>query len=144
MFITASSIVRSVFAVALFAAPASLAAVRGDMSPTAMPQAQDSTAPAFALADQIDAMLTMRFTAADSVESRDARRQALEALDQFAKITVEGLIEASPSGEMRTVMDERLRPVLVRHQHNIAAALADVETPSTARGVYAPTVSGGF
>lgn len=109
-----------------------------------MPQAQDSTAPAFALADQIDAMLTMRFTAADSVESRDARRQALEALDQFAKITVEGLIEASPSGEMRTVMDERLRPVLVRHQHNIAAALADVETPSTARGVYAPTVSGGF
>ena len=45
-------------------------------------------------------------------------------------MTVEGLIEASPRGEMRELMDARLRPILARHQENIGAALAALAAPN--------------
>jgi hypothetical protein len=103
----------------------------------------EASAPAFALADQIDALLTDRFVAADNVPAVDARRQALEDLSQFAVMTVEGLIDASPSGETRALMDARLRPILVHHQHAIAAALAGFgERPSAQNGTPLPSAAG--
>ncbi len=144
MSIGISFIARCALAALVFSIPVSSAWARGDAPASVSSLSREAPAPAFALADQIDAMLSDRFANADAVESRDARRQALEALNQFAKLTVEGLIEASPNGEMRAAMDARLRPVLARHQGNIAAALADTRARPAAKSAYTPSISGGF
>ena len=142
MFIGAFPIVRCVLAAVLLTVPAVSAWARGDAAVSVSRAPQEVPAPASALADQIDALLADRFAAADAMASRDARRQALQTLNQFAKLTVEGLIEASPSGEVRALMDARLRPVLARHQGNIAAALAALGERPSAHA--APSRQGGL
>jgi hypothetical protein len=123
------SLSRTAFAALLLCLPATAGWARGDAGAPVTPRALE-TAAAPAVADQLDALLTARFAAAGSVPAPEARRQALQMLSQFAAMTVEGLIEAAANGEMRMQMDERLRPILDRHQANIAAALAAGERPS--------------
>lgn len=76
------------------------------------------------LAHQLDAMLTSRFETAAGIASVSARRQALEELSAFAKMTVEGLIEAAPSADARASIEETLEAILSWHQDEIVAALA--------------------
>ncbi|MGE3334588.1 MAG: hypothetical protein AB7I36_13160 [Rhodospirillaceae bacterium] len=76
------------------------------------------------LARQLDAMLTTRFDAAGRISSASARRQALEELNAFAKMTVEGLIDAAPSADARASIQENLEAILAWHQDEISAALA--------------------
>lgn len=144
MFINASSAVRCVVATLLLSLPASAALARGDAgAPVAVRSAPAPVAP-LALADQIDSLLDARFMAASHAPSTDTRRVALQDLSHFAALTVEGLIEAAPRGEMRDLMDARLRPILARHQENIGAALAALAAPTarpsaqntSAQGVY--------
>jgi len=141
MFSRSPASVRCLLVALLFCLPASAGWARGDAGATVEAREREASAPAVALADQIDALLADRFVAADNVPAADARRQALEDLSQFAAMTVEGLIDASPSGETRALMDARLRPILERHQHAIAAALAGVTERPSAR-TSAPTPSG--
>src|SRR5688500_13718798 len=131
MFITAHSTLRCAVATVLFCLPATAGWARGDAAApvAARTAAAPLAAPAPALADQIDALLDARFLSASNAPSADARRDALKNLSHFAAMTVEGLIEASPSGEMRELMHARLRPILSRHQENIEAALAALAAP---------------
>lgn len=99
---------------------------RGDAVAAISRSAVQAAAPAPSLADQIDALLAARFAAANMTPVAD-RRAALEDLRQFAQVTVEGLIGAAPSSEVRSLMDARLRPILARHQTNIAAALSTLD-----------------
>ncbi len=119
-----SPVSRSVLVALLLCLPGSSVWARGDAGASVVPRETEVAAPAPALADQIDALLTIRFEALDAVGVGDARRRALQDLSQFAAFTVEGLIEASPSAEIRALMDARLRPILSRHQRNIDLALS--------------------
>lgn len=123
------------FTAFLLCLPASAGWARGDAGASVSPVRTEAPAAAPALADQIDALLTARFTAAGAMAG-EARRRALKDLESFAAVTVEGLIGASPSSEMRALMDARLRPVLARHQDNIAAALAALGERPSARTSY--------
>ncbi|MCC6912634.1 MAG: hypothetical protein IT566_02935 [Rhodospirillaceae bacterium] len=76
------------------------------------------------LVRQLDTMLTARFDAAGRIASVPARRQALEELSAFAKMTVEGLIGAAPSADARASIFENLEALLAWHQDEILAALA--------------------
>jgi hypothetical protein len=139
MYIKSFASLRCVLATLLLCLPASAGWARGDAGVSVESREAEASAPAIALADQIDALLADRFEAADNVPAADARRRALEDLSQFAAMTVEGLIDASPSGETRALLDARLRPILAHHQHAIAAALAG-ERPSAQNGT--PASSG--
>lgn len=96
----------------------------------------EAAAPAVTLADRIDALLTARFAAVSRVTNPDARRRGLQDLDEFAVFTVEGLIDASPTGATRSHLEADLRPVLARHQQDIAAALAALGERPAARAVF--------
>jgi hypothetical protein len=76
------------------------------------------------LVRQLDTMLTARFDAAGRISSASARRQVLEELSAFAKMTVEGLIDAAPSADARASIQENLEAILAWHQDEISAALA--------------------
>ncbi len=142
MFIKSLASARCVLATLLLCLPASTGWARGDAGASVESREAEVSAPAPTLADQLDALLTDRFVAADNVPAAEARRQALEDLGQFAAMTVEGLIDASPSGETRALMEDRLRPVLVRHQHSIAAALAAFgERPSAQSSTPLPSAA---
>lgn len=130
MFFRPFSVTHAIVAALLLCLPASAGWARGDAGAPAAPRMMQAPAAAPAVADQLDALLAARFEAAGSVPALEARRQALQMLSQFAAMTVEGLIEASPDAEMRALMDDRLRPILDRHQANIAAALAIGARPS--------------
>jgi len=124
MYTYASPTFRCIVATLLLCLPATAGWARGDAAALVTSRSAPVPAVAPALADQLDMLLNARFVAASNAPSTDARRDALEHLSHFAAMTVEGLIEASPSGEMRELMDARLRPILARHQENIGAALA--------------------
>lgn len=108
---------------------------RGDANVAALSAGTESVSGTPALADQLDTLIAQRLamidiiapvSAAGDEASVSKRRAALLALDQFVTTTVEGLIEASPNGEMRTLMDERLRPILAQYRNKISAALASL------------------
>ncbi len=119
-------------ALLILASHESFAAVRGpaDVSTFAsgVPAQIDATqaldAETSMLVRQIDSMLTTRFAAAGRISSVSARRQALEELSTFAKMTVEGLIDAAPSADTRASIQENLQAILAWHQDEILAALA--------------------
>jgi len=129
MYTSASPMLRCIVATLLLCLPATPGWARGDAAASVTARSAPAPVAAPALADQIDILLNARFMAASDVPSTDARRDALEDLSHFAVITVEGLIAASPSGEMRELMNARLRPILARHQENIGAALAVLAAP---------------
>ncbi len=129
MFTSAYPTLRCVVATLLLCLPATAGWARGDAGAPVAVRSAPAPVAALALADQIDVLLDARFMAASDVPSTDARRVALEDLSHFAAMTVEGLIEASPRGEMRELIDARLRPILARHQENIGAALAVLAVP---------------
>lgn len=125
----------TLFATLLLCLPTAAGWARGDAGAAMSSPKDEVAAPAPALADQVDALLTARFAAASDLTESNARRRALQELSSFASVTVEGLIDAAPGAEMRSMMDARLRPVLNRHQNNIAAALAALgERPSAQTG----------
>ena len=130
MYTSASPTLRCIVATLLLCLPATAGWARGDAAASVTARSAPAPVVAPALADQIDLLLNARFMAASTAPSTDARRDALEDLSHFAAMTVEGLIEASPSGEMRELMNARLRPILARHQENIGAALAVLAAPS--------------
>ena len=83
---------------------------------------------------QVVALLTARFAAMNAVtpqplpDATDAksiarRLEALQELSAFGKETVNGLIQAAPSDEMRAYLEERLTPALAAHQQRISANL---------------------
>jgi len=99
------------------------------IAPMNAPQAD---APTFA--DRIGAIIGMRTQMVDrlapqpTAECSDpqvvARRvAALEELDSFARITINGLIDAAPTSELKTETSEQLTPVLLRHRQDLTAAL---------------------
>jgi hypothetical protein len=144
MFFRFRPTVRCALATFLLCLPAAAGWARGDAGAAVAARGAEAPAPAAGLADQIDALLSARFLAAGNAPSADARRDALNELDHFAVATVEGLIEASPSSEMRTLMDARLRPILARHQDNIAAALTALGAQPSAHNRYASPAADGF
>ncbi len=119
-------------ALLILASHESIAAVRGAADVSALPggiTAPVEAAPAMdaeatMLVRQLDTMLTTRFDAAGRISSASARRQALEELSAFAKMTVEGLIDAAPSADARASIQENLEAILAWHQDEISAALA--------------------
>jgi len=121
-----------------FAASAGLA--RGETGADVDRREPELAASASALADQIDALLTARFAALNGVAAPDVRRQGLLDLSEFATVTVEGLIEASPTRPMRVHIEADLRPVLARHQRTIASALVALRE-RTASVAEAPSVA---
>ena len=136
---------RCIVATLLLCLPATEGWARGDSAASVTARSTPVPVVAPALADQIEMLLSARFMAASNAPSTDARRDALEDLSHFTAMTVEGLIEASPSGEMRELMDARLRPILVRHQENIGAALAVLAAPGerpAAQNAAAPSAYG--
>jgi len=142
MYSHTSPALRCIVATLLLCLPATAGWARGDSAAAVTARSAPAPAVAPALADQIDMLLNARFMAASNAPSTDARRDALEDLSHFAAMTVEGLIEASPSGEMRELMDARLRPILARHQENIGAALAVLAAPGerpSAQNTLAPS-----
>lgn len=110
----------------------SFAAVRGSADTSALSGGFNAPAEAAPVIDaettmlvrQLDSMLTARFDAAGRISSVSARRQALEELSAFAKMTVEGLIDAAPSADARASIQENLEAILAWHQDEISAALA--------------------
>lgn len=119
-------------ALLILASHESFAAVRGSADVLARPGAAKAPVESGAvdneevtlLVRQIDVMLTARFNAAGRMSSVSARRQALEELSTFAKMTVEGLIDAAPSTVARASIQENLGAILTWHQGEISAALA--------------------
>ena len=96
---------------------------RGDAGAAAGSSEIEAPLPTMAIAEQIDTLLTARFAEAEGMED-EARRHALEDLGQFASLTIEGLIEVSPSAEVRSLVAARLQPILDHHRRRIAEALA--------------------
>jgi hypothetical protein len=95
--------------------------------------AQDATESSF-LQDQVARMIQTRFEMLDRLapqplsdcadRSQITRRlDALQELDTFTRTTIDGLINAAPTYEMRLKADENLAPVLAQHEEIIAAAL---------------------
>jgi hypothetical protein len=101
--------------------------------------ANDTAAPT--LADKIGDILDMRAQMTDRMAPQPtadcedpkvvARRlAALESLDAFVRMTVNGLIDAAPNSELKASASEDLAPVLIRHRQDMSANLMDlIELP---------------
>ena len=87
-----------------------------------------------ALQDQISDLLQSRRSAVDRLtplpaandsdpEQISRRLAALQDLNAFAQATISGLIEAAPTLELRRQLGDRLMPVLVHHEREVAEAL---------------------
>ena len=133
--------VRLVLAALALCLPASAGWALGDVGAPIVSGQAEVTVPDPGLADQIDTLLVARFAALEGLQAAYARRLALQDLSQFAVLTVEGLIAASPSHELRSLMEARLRPILARHQSNISAALAGMGERPSARSNFAPSAA---
>lgn len=55
------------------------------------------------------------------------RIQALEELDAFARMTIEGLVAASPSEDDQTAAREQLAPVVSRYNQKMTALIAGLK-----------------
>ena len=116
-------------------APAAHARVGGGestlaaISPVTAPQAD---APSFA--DKIGAIIEMRTMMVNRVAPQPAadctdpqaiarRLSALKELDLFTRMTINGLIDAAPSSELKSEASEDLTPLLLRHRQDMTAAL---------------------
>jgi len=88
-------------------------------------------------ADRIDTLIAGRWAIMDQVAPQPAanshdpkavarRLAALQDLDAFARMTIDGLIAAAPSSELRILTSEELTPVLLVHQEEITAALVEL------------------
>jgi len=86
------------------------------------------------LGNRIGAILEMRAHMTDRMAPQPkadctdpqeiARRiEALKALDAFVRMTVNGLIDAAPSNELKAAASEDLAPVLIRHRQDMQANL---------------------
>lgn len=100
--------------------------------PVTAPQAD---APTFA--DRIGTIIGMRTQMVDRLAPQPtadctdpqivARRvAALKELDSFARMTINGLIDAAPSSELKAEASEELTPVLLRHRQDMTSALYDL------------------
>ena len=93
-----------------------------------------STEHGFSLQDQISGLLEKRRSAIDQLtplpsaneanpEQISRRLAALQDLNAFAQATVSGLIEAAPTIELRRQLGDKLIPILVEHEREVAEAL---------------------
>ncbi len=97
------------------------------------------------LADQVNAVLVMRAQMTDRAAPQPAvgctnpneiarRLEALKALDAFTRVTINGLIDAAPSSELKAAASEDLTPLLIRHRQELSATLLDLLELPLVRG----------
>lgn len=120
-------------------APAAQARVDGN-GPTTLAALSPSgakTAPVLTIADQIGAIIAMRAAMVDRTAPQPAadckdpgavtrRLTALAELDDFTRMTINGLIDAAPTNEFRTAVGEQMIPVLLQHRQDMTATLEDL------------------
>ena len=119
-------------------APAAQARVEGGGATlAALPPAPSYSTPAMSFADQIGAVIAMRTTMVDraapqpTADCKDPgavqrRLAALADLDAFTRTTINGLIDAAPTNELKTATSEQLIPVLLHHRGEMTATLLNL------------------
>lgn len=106
---------------------ATFAAIAPATLPKAAPTAQG-------FADRVASIIEMRTMmmdraspqpAADCADPQAVERRlaAIAELDAFTRTTIDGLIDAAPSSDLKTATSEELTPVLVNHRQQMTAAL---------------------
>jgi hypothetical protein len=117
-------------------APAAQARVDAGDTPFAAgaPAIPDALSATPRLADQISSIIEMRTMMMDRAAPQPgtdcadpqaiARRlAAIAEMDAFTRTTINGLIDAAPSSDLKTATSEELAPVLVNHRRQMSAAL---------------------
>ncbi len=132
---------KQLFALVLFVLTAVPALARVDGNETALaalaPSSIQSNPDAPRLGAKIGMILDMRAKMTDRMapqpqadckdpQAITKRLAALEALDAFVRTTVNGLIDAAPSSDLKAAASEDLAPVLIRHRQDMGATLMDL------------------
>ena len=116
------------------AAPAAQAGIGADETRSAAFAPAPKTVTAHGFADRIASIIEMRTVMMDRAAPQPAddcadpraveqRLAAIAELDAFARTTINGLIDAAPSSDLKAAASEELSPVLVNHRSQVTAAL---------------------
>lgn len=99
------------------------------------PSAPIAQVPAFA--ERIVMLIDQRSQMVDQIAPQPAanstdpaavarRLAALQELDAFVRVTVDGLINAAPSAALKAATEDELAPVMLVHQDEVAIALVEL------------------